>query len=86
MGSTGQLAFLTFFLNFAGSSVRLWTVFVESDNFMFRLPYITGFCLNVIIILQFAIYWNAPVPVKDGGKKDASKPKKKVAEAKQKVQ
>ena len=37
MGSTGQMAFLTFLLNFLGSIARVGTVLMESDDFMFRL-------------------------------------------------
>ena len=35
--STGQLAFFTFFLGFAGSAARLATVLVETDDFLYRL-------------------------------------------------
>jgi len=80
LGTTGQLAFATFFLNFAGSAARLWTVFVESDDFMFRLQFLIGFVLNVIIIFQFALYWNVK-PAEDKPKKET----KKVREAKEKV-
>src|SRR5690606_13116119 len=33
--STGQLAFLTFFLSFAGSAARLLTVLYETNDFLF---------------------------------------------------
>mgnify|MGYP000864314278 CR=1 FL=1 len=57
--STGQMAFFTFFLNFAGAIARLGTVLFESDDFYFRLQYIVGVLLNAMIVLQFALYWNS---------------------------
>lgn len=81
LGTTGQLAFASFFLNFAGSGARLWTVYVESDDFMFRLQFFIGFFLNTIIMIQFAMYWNAK-PAE--GKKPKTAPKK-VKEQKEKV-
>ena len=58
--STGQMAFFTFLLAWLGSIARLGTVLVESDDLLFRLQYITGCVLNTLIVLQFALYWNAP--------------------------
>eukprot|EP00352_Strombidinopsis_acuminata_P005593 CAMPEP_0176372076 /NCGR_PEP_ID=MMETSP0126-20121128/25143_1 /TAXON_ID=141414 ORGANISM="Strombidinopsis acuminatum, Strain SPMC142" /NCGR_SAMPLE_ID=MMETSP0126 /ASSEMBLY_ACC=CAM_ASM_000229 /LENGTH=270 /DNA_ID=CAMNT_0017731785 /DNA_START=23 /DNA_END=835 /DNA_ORIENTATION=+ len=58
--STGQLAFLTFLLNAVGANVRLLTVLVESDNFLYNLQFIVGAVLNTILLLQFFLYWNAP--------------------------
>jgi mannose-P-dolichol utilization defect protein 1 len=63
--STGALAFFTCLLNFLGATARLGTVMVESDDFMFRLPYLIGFTLNAVIIIQFFIYWNAPTKSAD---------------------
>ena len=54
--STGQMAFMTFFLSFLGSIARLGTVLNESDDFMFRLQYIISFFLNLGIVTQFALY------------------------------
>ena len=51
MSSTGQMAFLTFLLNFLGSIARVGTVLMESDDFMFRLQYLVGLFLNTIIII-----------------------------------
>ena len=51
------MAFVTFFLSFAGSIARLGTVLKESDDFMFRLQYIISVFLNFMIITQFALYW-----------------------------
>ena len=51
------MAFVTFFLSFAGSIARLGTVLKESDGFMFRLQYIISVFLNFMIITQFALYW-----------------------------
>ena len=75
--STGALAFFSFFLNFGGSIARLGTVLMESDDFMFRLQYIVGVVLNTIIIIQFAIYWNA-VPVQHKVQPATKRPTNKV--------
>jgi hypothetical protein len=56
--STGQLAFITFFLNFAGGLARLFTVMVETSDFMYQLQYILGTVLSAILVVQFALYWN----------------------------
>lgn len=40
MKSTGQLSFLTNFLQFGGRIARTVTVFVESDNFMYNLQFL----------------------------------------------
>ena len=69
--STGQMAFLTFMLNFLGSLARLGTVLNETDDLLFRIQYIVGAILNTIFILQFALYWNS------GKKVDQDKKKKK---------
>ena len=53
------MAFFTFALSWVGSIARLGTVLVESDDFMFRLQYITGTILNTFIIIQFGLYWNS---------------------------
>ena len=56
--STGQMAFATFFLSFAGSGARMATVFFESDDPLFKLQFLSSFLLNFMIIVQFALYWN----------------------------
>lgn len=78
-GSTGQLAFFTMFLGFAGSVARLATVFIESDDFMYRAQFTLATVLNGIIILQFALYWNSDdkkVDPKGAAKKSPGRPKK----------
>lgn len=52
------MAFLTMFLQFAGSIARLATVLIESDDFLFNLPFMTGTALNTALIAQFALYWS----------------------------
>ena len=72
--STGNLAFVTFFLGFAGSAARLATVLVETDDFLYRLQFIIGTLLNGILVLQFLMYWNNKV---QPGDKEGDKKKKK---------
>ena len=62
--STGQLAFVTFFLSFAGNIARTVTVLLNSDDFMYNLQFIIALGLNTIIIMQFACYWSQPAPPK----------------------
>ena len=57
--STGVLAFITFFLAWAGGAARLATVLIESDDFWYRMQFIMSFALNSIIICQFGLYWNS---------------------------
>ena len=64
--STGQLAFVTFFLTFAGTIARTATVLFESDDFMYRLQFLLSLFFNTVIIIQFFIYWNAEQPKKRG--------------------
>ena len=56
--STGHLAFITFFMMFAGSIARAATVLFESDDVMLRAQYALGLLLNFLIIVQFGLYWN----------------------------
>jgi hypothetical protein len=63
------MAFATFLLTFLGSIARLGTVLVESDDFMFKLQYIVGFILNLLIIVQFLLYWSAPKKVDEKKKR-----------------
>ena len=72
--STGAMSFVTFFLTFMGSVARLGTAMVDIDDFMIRLPYIVGFVLNLIIMIQFLLYWNsAPKKVQESKAKKSKK-------------
>lgn len=64
------MAFATFLLSFLGSTARLGTVLVESDDFMFKLQYIVGWVLNFLIIIQFALYWKSTKKVSQDKKKN----------------
>jgi mannose-P-dolichol utilization defect protein 1 len=56
--STGQLAFLTFFLNFVGSAARIFTTLQELSDWIVLTGAIFGTVLNGIIVLQILIYGN----------------------------
>ncbi|XP_010438713.1 PREDICTED: mannose-P-dolichol utilization defect 1 protein homolog 2 [Camelina sativa] len=62
--STGELSFLTFFMNFAGSIVRVFTSLQEKAP----LSILTGFALGVItngsILTQILLY-SKPAPAKE---------------------
>ena len=49
--STGNLAFITYFLNFAGVIARLATVIFESDDFMLHLQNGIALFLNTIFMI-----------------------------------
>lgn len=58
-GSTGQLAFVSFLLSFAGCVARLGTVLFETDDIYFQAQFFASTFLNGIIVLQFVLYWNS---------------------------
>ena len=73
-GSTGNLAFITFLLNFLGIIARFATVIIESDDFMLHLQNGIALFLNTVFMIQFAMYWNsndaeAPTAPAEGKKK-----------------
>ena len=63
MKSTGQLAFLTYFLAFGGASARVFTVFMnvpwEKGKATMLLQFGLASFLNFIIIAQIFIYGRA---------------------------
>ena len=58
-GSTGNLAFATWALNFGGAAARLFTTMQEVPDTMALIVICTSTTCNGIIVLQFLIYWNA---------------------------
>jgi len=54
----GQLSFVTAFLTFAGSAARVFTTFKEVPDNIILAGYVIGSVLNLIIVLQFLLYWN----------------------------
>ncbi|OMJ79486.1 hypothetical protein SteCoe_20496 [Stentor coeruleus] len=57
-GSTGNLSFITNFMNLAGTIARIFTTFAELSDTLLLLNYSWGALLNFIIIIQFVVYWN----------------------------
>lgn len=57
-GSTGNLSFITNFLNFAGCVSRIITTLAELSDSLLLTNYLIGTALNGFIILQFWVYWN----------------------------
>lgn len=55
-GNTGKLAFLTFFLNFAGSAARVYTTSQEVNDPLIMTSAIIGTILNGIISIQIIFY------------------------------
>jgi hypothetical protein len=56
--STGVLAFVTFFLAWAGTIARTGTVLFESDDKLYQAQFLLSVILNSVIMLQFGLYWN----------------------------
>ena len=48
--STGQLAFMTCFLQWAGIMARTATVMFESSDFMYQLQFMVGVFLNCVVM------------------------------------
>ena len=66
--STGNLSFLTSFMNFGGNVARTFTVLTEaSGDTMFLISNILPIFVNGYILIQFFLYWNNTInyePVK----------------------
>ncbi|KAG9412104.1 Mannose-P-dolichol utilization defect 1 protein [Aphanomyces cochlioides] len=58
-GHTGQLAFLTLFLNFGGSAARLFTTLQETGDQVVLLGFAISMLLNGTLLTQILIYWKA---------------------------
>jgi mannose-P-dolichol utilization defect protein 1 len=71
--STGQLAFVSFCLSFAGCVARLGTVLFETDDIYFQAQFFLSTALNGIIVLQFVLYWNSADQVKKVEETEKSK-------------
>ena len=84
--STGQLAFITFFLSFLGVVARLGTILIETDDYLYQLQYVLSVILNGIIVFQFGIYWNNSAAGKktDGDKSSPVKSGKATSSGKSK--
>eukprot|EP01083_Nonionella_stella_P300251 1023966_1 len=64
-GSTGNNAFITWFLNFGGTLARLFTTLQEVNDVMALVVICTSMVCNGTIVLQFAMYWNSDKKKKD---------------------
>ncbi|MCE7766889.1 hypothetical protein GQL56_30145, partial [Pseudomonas putida] len=62
--STGELSFLTFFMNFAGSMVRVFTSLQEKAPMSVALGSALGVLMNGTILSQIIIY-QKPTPQKE---------------------
>jgi len=56
--STGQLSFITWFLNFAGSVARIFTTLQEVDDTLVLVGFLVGAALNGTIVAQIILYWD----------------------------
>ena len=57
-GSTGNLSFITNFLNLAGSVSRILTTLAELNDPALLASYVIGTFLNGLVVLQFWLYWS----------------------------
>ena len=74
--STGELAFVTYVMNFAGSSARIFTTLKElGPDVVLLLGYGSAALLNLIIVIQIMYYGSgkptkkAPAAMKNEKKK-----------------
>ena len=56
--STGQLSFITTFMQWAGCFARLFTLLQEIDDFNLQLNAFLAAAFNTIVMIQFAMYWS----------------------------
>ncbi|OIT04201.1 PREDICTED: mannose-P-dolichol utilization defect 1 protein homolog 2-like [Nicotiana attenuata] len=66
--STGELSFLTFFMNFGGSMVRVFTSLQEKAPMSVVMGSVIGILMNGTILSQILLY-PAPAPAPKKGKK-----------------
>lgn len=64
-GSTGNLSFITNFLNTYGTICRIVTTLVELSDVYLLVCYLAGFTWNLILMVQFWVYWNVKTTKKD---------------------
>ncbi|EFA85890.1 transmembrane protein [Heterostelium album PN500] len=62
--SVGQLSFVTTLLNFIGSLVRVFTTLKEIPDKIVLLSYSVGAGLNLLMLIQFILYWNNKTPTR----------------------
>lgn len=55
--STGQLALITFALNFAGNCARLFTFLKETSDALNTLTAVLAALLNFVLVAQILLYW-----------------------------
>jgi mannose-P-dolichol utilization defect protein 1 len=58
-GHTGQLAFLTLFLNFGGSAARILTTLQNVDEPVVLVGFSISALLNGVLLLQYVVYMKA---------------------------
>ncbi|OQS05864.1 mannose-P-dolichol utilization defect 1 protein [Thraustotheca clavata] len=58
-GHTGQLAFVTLFLNLGGSAARLFTSLQETGDQVQMLGFLISVALNGMLVSQVLFYWRA---------------------------
>ncbi|CAN8307897.1 unnamed protein product [Cochlearia groenlandica] len=63
--STGELSFLTFFMNFAGSIVRVFTSIQEKAPLNILIGFALGVFTNGTILSQIVLYQKKPVAAKE---------------------
>lgn len=57
--STGNLSFITAFMNFGGSVARTFTILTEaSSDYLYLLSNVIPIFVNAYILIQFMMYWN----------------------------
>ena len=56
-GHTGQLALVTWVLNFLGALARVFTTLQEVDDVLVLAGFVAGASLSFIIIVQIFLYW-----------------------------
>lgn len=64
--STGNLSFLTTFLNFGGNIARSFTILTEaSGDILYLFSNLMPIMVNGFILVQFLMYWNNAIEYED---------------------
>ena len=67
--STGQLSFITYFINWSATGARVGTIFFETDDILMKCQYLASWGLGLIIQIQFFLYWDEKSKVEEKEKK-----------------
>mmetsp|Transcript_31580 Transcript_31580/g.96661 ORF Transcript_31580/g.96661 Transcript_31580/m.96661 type:complete len:92 (+) Transcript_31580:262-537(+) len=75
-GHTGELAFITYFMNVMGAMARLFTTLQELDDPITLASCVLSLVLNLIVVIQILLLGGPPRKAATKAAKDHKKTKK----------